>query len=69
MFFCLNFKVPENFFFLLHFAALSRYCVPTIFRMQVDGISCTDSNVAMKLLNYNALYNLSKQILLHGLIK
>ena len=48
-------------FWLLHFAALSRHCVPTIFRMQVDDISCTDFNVALKLLYYDALYNLSVQ--------
>ena len=38
------------------------------FRMQVDGISCTDSNVAWKLLYNDTLYNICA-IVLHELIK
>ena len=33
-------------FWLRYSAAPSQYYVPTIFRLQVDGISCTDSSVA-----------------------
>ena len=60
MFVCLNFKVPQNFdFFILqqfldivfnHFSDAGKY-----------GISCTDSNVALQLLYYDALYNLFVQ--------
>ena len=56
---CLNFKVPENFDFFILQQFLD--IVFTIFRKWVDDISCTDSNVALKLLYYDALYNLSVQ--------
>ena len=60
MFVCLNLKVPENFdfFILQHFLDIA---LLPFFPIQVDGISRTDSNVALKLLNYDALYNLPEQ--------
>ena len=68
MFICLNFQVPKNFdfFILQHFLDI---VFPPFFRMQVDGISCTDSNVELKLLYYNALYKLSVQFYCMILIK
>ena len=59
MFVGLNFKVPENFDFFILQHLLDIVFSP--FFGCSRCISCTDSNVTLKLLYYDALFNLSVQ--------